>query len=101
LEARGLDATPPLQAKFAKVKDFRMVEILELILRDEIGHVAVGNHWYRWLCRREGLEPVSHYAHLCLRYEAPKLRSPFNWQAREAAGFTVQELAYLREEDQR
>jgi uncharacterized ferritin-like protein (DUF455 family) len=101
LEARGLDATPPLQAKFAKAKDFRMVEILELILRDEIGHVAVGNHWYRWLCRREALEPVSHYAHLCVRHEAPKLRPPFNWQARGAAGFTVQELDYLREEDRR
>jgi uncharacterized ferritin-like protein (DUF455 family) len=96
LEARGLDATPALQSKFAKAGDTRMVEILELILQDEIGHVAVGNQWYRWLCRREALEPIAHYALLCERHEAPKLRPPFNWQARRAAGFTVQELAYFK-----
>jgi len=97
LEARGLDATPPLQAKFAKAGDHRTVEILDIILRDEIGHVAIGNHWYRWLCRRDGHEPVSYYTELAERYEAPKLRPPFNLGARQAAGFTPDELAYLSE----
>jgi uncharacterized ferritin-like protein (DUF455 family) len=95
LEARGLDATPPLQAKFAKAGDARAVEILDVILRDEVGHVAIGNHWYRWLCERDGLDPVSHYAELTRRHEAPKLRPPFNWPAREAAGFTPDEMARL------
>jgi uncharacterized ferritin-like protein (DUF455 family) len=95
LEARGLDATPPLQAKFAKAGDARAVEILEVILRDEVGHVAIGNHWYRWLCEREGLDPVAHYPALLVRYAAPKPRPPFNMAAREAAGFTADELAYL------
>jgi hypothetical protein len=62
LEARGLDATPPMQAQLRKAGDTRAVEILDVILRDEIGHVAVGNHWYRWLCAREGLDPLAHYA---------------------------------------
>jgi uncharacterized ferritin-like protein (DUF455 family) len=96
LEARGLDATPPLQAKFAKAGDARMVEILDVILRDEVGHVAIGNRWYRWLCERDGLEPVAHYAELTRRFEAPKLRPPFNWPAREAAGFTTDEMARLK-----
>jgi len=95
LEARGLDATPPLQAKFGRAGDQRMVEILDVILRDEVGHVAIGNHWYRWLCERDGLDPVTHYAELALCYEAPKLRPPFNWPAREAAGFTADEMARL------
>jgi uncharacterized ferritin-like protein (DUF455 family) len=95
LEARGLDATPPLQAKFARAGDPRMVEILGVILRDEVGHVAIGNRWYRWLCERDGLDPVTHYAALAQRYEAPKLRPPFNWPAREAAGFTADEMARL------
>jgi uncharacterized ferritin-like protein (DUF455 family) len=30
------------------------VDILDVILRDEIGHVAIGNHWYRWLCNLRG-----------------------------------------------
>ncbi len=95
LEARGLDATPPLQRKFAKVGDTRAVEILALILRDEVGHVAVGNRWYRWLCARDGLDPVAIYPELAARYDAPKPRPPLNLDAREAAGFSAEELAWL------
>jgi len=96
LEARGLDATPPLQAKFAKAGDARAVEILDVILRDEVGHVRIGNHWYRHLCRERGLDPVALYPELVERFEAPKLRPPFNLEARGAAGFSDEELAYLR-----
>ena len=95
LEARGLDATPPMQAKLRKCGDLRAVEILDVILRDEIGHVAIGNHWYRWLCARDELDPVALYAELAKRYEAPKLRPPYNHAARLAAGFTEAEIAYL------
>jgi len=95
LEARGLDATPPLQAKFAKAGDARAVEILAIILRDEVGHVAIGNRWYRWLCERRGLDPVALYAELVQRYAAPKLRPPFNIEARTAAGFTPEEIGQL------
>lgn len=95
LEARGLDATPPMRAKFEKAGDARTVEILDIILRDEIGHVAIGNHWYRWLCERDGLEPVSLYGELVERYQAPRWRPPFNVGAREAAGFTKEEIAFL------
>ena len=93
LEARGLDATPPMQARLRKAGDLRAVEILDVILRDEIGHVAIGNHWYRWLCEREGLEPVAHYAVLAQRYGAPRLKGPFNAAARRRAGFTADEMA--------
>lgn len=95
LEARGLDATPPMQARLQKAGDLRAVEILELILRDEVGHVAIGNHWYRWLCEREGLDPVAHYARLALQHGAPVLRGPFNTEARLRAGFTPAELQAL------
>ena len=59
LEARGLDASPAVKAKLLAAGDVRGGEILDLILRDEIGHVAVGNHWYRWLCAQRGLDPLS------------------------------------------
>ena len=95
LEARGLDATPPLQAKFAKAGDARAVQILDIILRDEIGHVAIGNRWYRWLCERDGLDALAHYPLLCTRHDAPRPRPPFNWEARSAAGFSADELARL------
>ena len=95
LEARGLDATPPLQAKFARAGDARAVEILGIILRDEVGHVAIGNHWYRWLCTRDGLDAEAHYPLLAVRYAAPRLRPPFNFEARRAAGFSEGELSRL------
>src|SRR6185295_7397779 len=95
LEARGLDATPPLQAKLRRAGDARAVEILDIILRDEIGHVAVGNRWYLWLCERDGLDPVAHFAHVARQYGAPRLQPPFNRPARLAAGFSEAELAAL------
>jgi uncharacterized ferritin-like protein (DUF455 family) len=95
LEARGLDATPPMQAKLRKAGDLRAVEILDVILRDEIGHVAIGNHWYRWLCERDGLDPIASYAEFALRYGAPRLKGPFNLEARRAAGFDADEIKRL------
>lgn len=99
LEARGLDATPPMQARLARAGDTRAVEILDVILRDEVGHVAVGNRWYRWLCERERLDPLAHYAQLVERYHAPRLRPPFNHAARRRAGFTEAELLALARSD--
>ena len=98
LEARGLDATPPMQAKLRKVGTpdaLRAVEILAVILRDEIGHVAIGNHWYRYLCAQRGLEPVATYAALARQYGAPRIRGPLNLDARREAGFDATELALL------
>lgn len=98
LEARGLDATPAMQAKLRRVGSpaaLRAVAILDIILRDEIGHVAIGNHWYRHLCGQRQLDPVATYAELAARYEAPALRGPFNLAARRAAGFDEAELARL------
>jgi uncharacterized ferritin-like protein (DUF455 family) len=98
LEARGLDATPPMQAKLRKVGSFdalKIVDILDIILRDEVGHVAIGNHWYRWLCAREGLDPVSHFRQLCIAHSAPRVRAPINQEARRLAGFSADELAEI------
>lgn len=95
LEARGLDATPPMQQRLRQAGDLRAVAILDVILRDEVGHVAIGNRWYRWLCDRDGLDPLATYARLARQYHAPRLRGPFNEAARRAAGFTDGELAAL------
>jgi uncharacterized ferritin-like protein (DUF455 family) len=102
LEARGLDASPPIRAKLAAAGDTAAAAILDVILRDEIGHVHVGNHWFNYLCRQRDLDPITTYRELAAQYRAPKLRGPFNVQARLSAGFTVGELAELeREANQR
>ena len=95
LEARGLDASPAVRNKLISVGDRAGAEILSLILRDEIGHVAIGNQWYRYLCTSQGLDHLQTYADLALRYGAPKLKGPFNLEARRAAGFDEAELAQL------
>ena len=96
LEARGLDASPAVKTKLVSIGDLRAGEILDIILRDEIGHVATGNHWYAWECARRGIEPVATYAELTVKYRAPKLKKPFNLEARRAAGFTDAELSALQ-----
>ena len=95
MEARGLDALPALRAKLAQAGDMLAADILDITLRDEVGHVSIGNHWFNFLCVQEGLEPLSTFEQLCNTYVAPKLRGPFNLEARRAAGFTEAELLQL------
>jgi len=94
LEARGLDAIPPLRAKLAQAGDEDAAQILDIILRDEVGHVEIGNRWYAHMCRLRGLDPIATYDELVLRYKAT-VRGPFNMEARRRAGFTEAELAAL------
>lgn len=96
MEARGLDATPAIRAKLAQAGDQAAAQILDIILRDEIGHVAIGNHWFAQLCTERKLEPITCYADLALQYRAPKMRAPFNLDARRAAGFSEEELKVLQ-----
>jgi len=95
LEARGLDAIPALRAKLAQAGEHAAAGILDIILREEVGHVEIGNRWYRYLCAREGLDPGPTYDELTIRYAAPVLKGPFNLDARRLAGFTEAELSRL------
>ena len=96
LEARGLDAIPPLRAKLAQAGDLAAAAILDIILRDEEGHVEIGNRWYGYLCGQRGLAPEATYAELARQYVSPVLRGPFNLAARRRAGFTESELAAMQ-----
>jgi len=98
LEARGLDVTPVIQKKLKQAgspESQKATQILDIILRDEVGHVAIGNYWFNWLCDQKGLDPMKHYALLANEHNAPKLRPPFNLEARQRAGFSQQELRAL------
>ncbi|KAF1045311.1 MAG: hypothetical protein GAK35_01409 [Herbaspirillum frisingense] len=97
LEARGLDAAPPVRAKLAQAGDIAAAEILDIIMRDEVGHVLIGNRWFNWLCEQRGLDPIPTFAALCVRYKAPPLRGPFNMEARRAAGFSDEELLMFKD----
>jgi uncharacterized ferritin-like protein (DUF455 family) len=96
LEARGLDVTPAMILKLRQLGDDATADILEVILREEIGHVAAGSRWFRWYCEREGVESGSTFRKLLADYGRGVLYGPFNLEARSAAGFSEEELASLQ-----
>ena len=95
LEARGLDATPPIQRKLAAAGDTEAVRVLGIILADEEGHVRSGDYWFRHLCAQRGLEPEETFVVLITQFDAPWPQTPMNEPARRAAGFTQAELDQL------
>ncbi|MEW5770553.1 MAG: ferritin-like domain-containing protein [Pseudomonadota bacterium] len=95
MEARGLDVTPDIQRKLTGFGDRAGAAILDIILRDEVGHVAAGDRWFRWLCETRGLDAVATYRELVNAPGVPRPRRPFNEAARLAAGFGADELAQL------
>jgi uncharacterized ferritin-like protein (DUF455 family) len=97
MEARGLDVTPAMIEKFGQHDDRAAVAILEQIYRDEIGHVRIGNRWYRELCKRQGVDAEATFRDLIDEYMGGKLRGPFNWPARIEAGFEADELSTLEQ----
>lgn len=95
LEARGLDVTPGMIAKLRALGDDATADILEVILREEVAHVAAGSRWYRWHCERAGVEPRARFRELLHQYATGVLHKPFNTEARLQAGFDVEELESL------
>ena len=95
LEARGLDVSPGVKEKLIGAGDHKGAAIFDIILKDEIGHVLAGNHWYRWICRERGIDPIKTYEELVEKYDPPKIRAPYNIEARRLAGFTDEEIAAL------
>ena len=96
MEARGLDAMPPIFRAFQGIGDKPTLRALSVIARDEVRHVALGDFWFKQLCARNGLPVSETYQALIATYEAPWPRPPLNEAARRAAGFDAAELALLR-----
>ena len=95
LEARGLDVTPGMIVKLRALGDDATADILDVILREEVAHVAAGSRWYRWHCERAGVEPRTRFRELLRQYAGGVLHKPFNTEARLQAGFDVEELEAL------
>lgn len=97
LEARGLDVTPGMIVRLRAAGDDATAEVLEVILREEVSHVAAGSRWFRWHCERRGLVPEPTFRQLLAGYARAVLHGPFNVEARCAAGFSGEELEALRQ----
>lgn len=97
LEARGLDVTPGIIQRLRQAGDEKTVAVLEIILRDEIGHVAIGSRWFQYLSRQRGLDPEHTFHELVGRYFSGQMCGPFHYEARQQAGFSVAELKALEQ----
>ena len=90
-----MDASPRVPAKLAQAGYLEAAAIIDVILRDEIGPVAIGNRWYRWLCQERRVDHRATYQRLAFEFDAPRLRRPFNLEAQRQAGFDEDELRAL------
>ena len=95
LEARGLDVTPGMIERLTAIGDLETVAALEVILAEEVRHVAIGTRWFRYCCEQDGLEPLPTFLDLLKRHYGGSLKGPFNLDARYEAGFTPEEMAAL------
>jgi uncharacterized ferritin-like protein (DUF455 family) len=86
LEARGLDVTPDLIERLRNIGDEASVSALEIIYRDEVGHVACGKYWFDALCMARGLQAQAEFHRLRAKHFAGRLKPPFNHEARSRAG---------------
>ena len=101
LEARGLDVTPGMIQRLEQVGDQETVDILKIILRDEIGHVAIGSRWFHYCCEQRGLESISTFQVLLQEYMKGGLRGPLYIEGRLQAGFSQDELDQLVDMERR
>jgi len=97
LEARGLDVTPGMIKKLRKVNDEELINRLEIIYQEEIGHVAIGSRWFYYACDQQQLDPRTTFLEL-LNQENVKnaISGPFDEWARLQAGFSKEEMSDLR-----
>jgi uncharacterized ferritin-like protein (DUF455 family) len=95
LEARGLDVMPGIMDRFRQVGDGETFAALEVILRDEVGHVEIGSRWFKYFCEQRELNFERTFRDLVDKYFFGQLRGPFHYEARQKAGFTVEELQSL------
>ena len=95
-EAKGLDSYEKTREKFVNCKDKRSITILDHNYREEIGHVALGLKWFKYIAEKRKFSTTSCQSSCCIdyfhqlsrRYFKGKLKEPFNHIARYQAGLT-------------
>jgi uncharacterized ferritin-like protein (DUF455 family) len=95
LEARGLDVTPGMIERLRHQGFDQAVAILEVIYREEIGHVESGSRWFNYLCEQRQLDPQRQFEDLINAHAKNRVRKPINEAARADAGFSQDEINYL------
>lgn len=91
-EARGLDVADAGLAKMLRSNppDEESAAILRRNVKDETTHVGAAVKWFKHVCAARGLKQPPHevFHGYVRKFFRGKLKSPFNTEARYAAGMT-------------
>jgi len=68
---------------------------LDIIFKDEIGHVEVGSRWFRYVCKQRQIKPTETFFVLVEKYFPKGIGGVLNLNAREQAGFSEAEIKIL------
>ncbi|WP_345969147.1 ferritin-like domain-containing protein [Sulfurimonas sp. HSL1-6] len=96
-EANGLDATPQILERLLPIKNDpmigRIVDALQVILKEEVDHVRKGDRWFDYACEAAGAEKSVYFdiVEQCCPGSYPRQKY-LNVDARRAAGFSCSEL---------
>lgn len=86
-EPRALDSWERLIAKFRSQQDVESAKIIDTICGEEVDHVKKGVYWFKYLCEREGLNPIETF-HQYGQEFGGLMCPPYNSKARDTAGLT-------------
>jgi len=104
LEANGLDATPMILSKLQKLPKseiiMKMIETLNIILKEELDHVKKGDVWFNYACQMSE-KTLDVYFDIIYKYYPQGFLRPknLNIQARKEAGFSCKELNFMAKEE--
>ncbi len=97
LEARGLDVTPGMIERLEACGDTETAILLTRILEEEVGHVAIGTRWFRYICAQRGLDPDNAFVAIVTEHMHPLPKGPFNFSGRLSSGFSETEMRFLEQ----
>jgi uncharacterized ferritin-like protein (DUF455 family) len=103
LEASGLDSNPMVIKKLQNIDDKfskKIISVLEIILDEEIDHVKKGDYWFKYACKKEGIDPNTYFDIVEEVLPQAKQKKPFvNVKHRQKAGFSCEEIRVISDED--
>lgn len=97
LEGSGLDAGESILRRLGGIDAKVCAQVLDVIVREEVDHVAFGSNWYREECRRQKIEAGDDFSPRLFKLgrQLPRRMEPIAWDLRERAGFTKPEIEAL------
>jgi uncharacterized ferritin-like protein (DUF455 family) len=87
-EARGLDVHPQTRSRFFNQEDSESVELLDILYKDEVTHVAAGLKWFQYACEKYKLDFIEAFHNMVKKHFKGYLKPPFNTEGRIRAGMS-------------